>query len=71
MNASKWRALRRCVGVCMSKRDILSLDRGATSSRAMVIDVQGASAQAQREFRRHFAQSGWGAALSVWRAHRP
>ena len=55
----------------MSKRYILALDQGTTSSRAMVIDAHGrVCAQAQREFRQHFPQSGWVEhdAMDIWRS---
>jgi len=43
-----------------SKKWVLALDQGTTSSRALVFDPQGrVVAQAQREFTQHFPQPGW------------
>ena len=44
----------------MSDRYILSLDQGTTSSRSLLIDVQGQIiAIAQKEFKQHYPQPGW------------
>src|SRR5438045_8081560 len=41
-------------------RYVLALDKGTTSSRAIVFDERGAArASAQKEFRQHFPQPGW------------
>jgi glycerol kinase len=43
-----------------SKKWVLALDQGTTSSRSLVFDAQGrVVAQAQREFTQHFPQPGW------------
>jgi len=44
----------------MSDRYILSLDQGTTSSRSLLIDVQGQIiAIAQKEFKQYYPQPGW------------
>ncbi len=44
----------------MSRRFILALDQGTTSSRAIVFDRRGrARATAQQEFHQYFPRSGW------------
>ena len=44
----------------MSKKFILSLDQGTTSSRAIVFDHSGKiTGTAQKEFRQIFPQPGW------------
>ena len=44
----------------MSRKFILALDQGTTSSRAIVFDHRGrARAKAQQEFPQHFPQPGW------------
>ena len=50
-------------------RDILALDQGTTSSRAILFDRDGAiKAVAQREFRQIFPQPGWVEhdAMEIW-----
>jgi len=43
-----------------SKKWVLALDQGTTSSRSLVFDAHGrVVAQAQREFTQHFPQPGW------------
>ena len=44
----------------MSRRFVLALDQGTTSSRAMVFDRKGlAHGLAQQEFPQHFPRPGW------------
>ncbi|HZJ10535.1 MAG TPA: FGGY family carbohydrate kinase, partial [Trueperaceae bacterium] len=43
-----------------SRRFVLALDQGTTSSRAMIFDERGrVLALAQKEFAQHYPQSGW------------
>ena len=43
-----------------TKKYVLALDQGTTSSRAILYDYSGAPiASAQKEFRQHFPQPGW------------
>ncbi len=56
-----------------SKRFLLALDQGTTSSRAIVFDRGGDTvAIAQREFRQHFPQPGWVEhdAEEIWSSQR-
>jgi glycerol kinase len=53
----------------ISKKYVLALDQGTTSSRAIVFDHNGAIvASEQMEFRQHFPQPGWVEhdALEIW-----
>ncbi len=44
----------------MAARHILAIDQGTTSTRAVVIDAEGAvKGQAQQELTQHFPQPGW------------
>jgi glycerol kinase len=56
-----------------SKKWVLALDAGTTSSRSLVFDEQGRIAgQAQREFTQHFPQPGWVEhdAQEIWETQR-
>ena len=56
-----------------SKKCILALDQGTTSSRSLIFDARGqVVAQAQREFRQYFPQPGWVEhdALEIWESQR-
>jgi glycerol kinase len=56
-----------------SKKFVLALDQGTTSSRALLFDREGnAVAQAQREFTQHFPQPGWVEhdAREIWDSQR-
>jgi glycerol kinase len=56
-----------------SKKWVLALDQGTTSSRSLVFDGQGrVVAQAQREFTQHFPQPGWVEhdAREIWETQR-
>jgi glycerol kinase len=56
-----------------SKKFVLALDAGTTSSRSLVFDARGQVAGlAQREFAQHFPQPGWVEhdALEIWETQR-
>ena len=56
-----------------SKKCILALDQGTTSSRSLIFDAHGQIvAQARREFRQYFPQPGWVEhdALEIWDSQR-
>jgi len=56
-----------------SKKWVLALDQGTTSSRALIFDARGCViAQAQREFTQYFPQPGWVEhdANEIWETQR-
>lgn len=56
-----------------SKRWVLALDQGTTSSRSLIFDERGSIvAQAQREFTQYFPQPGWVEhdPLEIWESQR-
>ncbi len=56
-----------------SKRWVLALDQGTTSSRSLIFDERGRIvAQAQREFTQYFPQPGWVEhdAVEIWETQR-
>ncbi len=56
-----------------SKKWVLALDQGTTSSRALIFDARGGVvAQAQREFTQYFPQPGWVEhdANEIWETQR-
>jgi glycerol kinase len=56
-----------------SKKWVLALDQGTTSSRSLIFDERGrVVGQAQKEFTQHFPQPGWVEhdALEIWETQR-